>query len=53
MAAGEKYGQAVWSNFPVSNVYRPAVQMGQFTSAERAAAHGLLQTVLSPWATRR
>jgi hypothetical protein len=48
MAAGEKYGQAVWTNFPVSNVPRPGLQMGQFTAAERAAVHDLLRTVLSP-----
>jgi hypothetical protein len=48
LAAGEKYGQAVWTNFPVSNVPRPGLQMGQFTAVERAAVHGLLQTVLSP-----
>ena len=47
-AAGERLGQAVWTNFPVDNVPRPGVQMGEFTAAERSAAHGLLQAVLSP-----
>ena len=47
-AAGEKYGQAVWTNFPVDIVPRPGVRMGDFTAAERDAAHGLLQVVLSP-----
>jgi hypothetical protein len=45
---GEKFGQAVWSNFPVSDVPRPGVQMGAFTSAERDSAHALLRSVLSP-----
>ena len=47
-AAGEKYGQAVWTNFPVSNVPRPGLRMGELTVAERNAAHHLLQVVLSP-----
>ena len=47
-AAGEKFGQAVWTNFPVDVVPRPGVRMGEFTDAERLAVHGLLRTVLSP-----
>ena len=47
-AAGERFGQAVWTNFPVDNVPRPGVHMGEFNAAERGAAHGLLQAVLSP-----
>ena len=47
-AAGEKYGQAVWTNFPVDIVARPGVRMGEFTAAEGAAVHGLLRAVLSP-----
>ncbi len=47
-AAGEKYGQAVWTNFPVNIVHRPGLRMGQLTAAERDAAHGLLKVVLSP-----
>ena len=46
--AGEKYGEAVWTNFPVDIVPRPGVQMGQMTADERAAVHHLLRTVLSP-----
>lgn len=46
-AAGEKYGQAVWTNFPVDIVPRPGVRVGEFTPAERAAVHALLRTVLS------
>lgn len=45
---GEKYGQSIWSNFPVSDVPRPGLQMGELTVAERNAAHGLLKAVLSP-----
>ncbi|MFT8711387.1 DUF3500 domain-containing protein [Komagataeibacter rhaeticus] len=45
---GEQYGTAVWSNFPVSDVPRPGVRMGQLTAAQRAAALHLLEVVLSP-----
>jgi hypothetical protein len=45
---GEKYGQAVWTNFPVSDVPRPGLRMGELAIAEREAAHGLLKAVLSP-----
>ena len=45
---GEKYGQAIWTNFPVSDVPRPGLRMGGLTVAERNAAHGLLKAVLSP-----
>jgi hypothetical protein len=44
---GERYGQAVWSNYPVSDVPRPGIQLGKLTTAQRAAALRLLQTVLS------
>ena len=45
---GEKYGQSIWTNFPVSDVPRPGLQMGELTVAERDAAYGLLKAVLSP-----
>ena len=45
---GEQYGQAVWSNFPVSDVARPGVQLGSLSAAQRAAAMHLLQVLLSP-----
>ncbi|WP_339077190.1 DUF3500 domain-containing protein [Acetobacter sp. AC2005] len=45
---GERYGASVWSNFPVSDVLRPGLQMGQFTVAQQVAALHVLQTVLSP-----
>ncbi|MBM9402434.1 DUF3500 domain-containing protein [Gluconacetobacter azotocaptans] len=44
---GERYGSAVWSNFPVSDVPRPGVQMGHLTAAQRAAAMHLLEALLS------
>ncbi|MFC5862141.1 DUF3500 domain-containing protein [Acidicapsa dinghuensis] len=45
---GEKYGQSVWTNFPVSDVPRPGLRMGGLTVTEQDAAHGLLKVVLSP-----
>ncbi|GGG90239.1 hypothetical protein GCM10011586_00820 [Silvibacterium dinghuense] len=45
---GEQYGQAVWSNYPVSDVLRPGLRLGTLSAAQRAAAMHLLQTVLSP-----
>jgi hypothetical protein len=50
---GEKYGQSVWSNFPVSDVPRPGLRMGEFASAERDAVHGLLRVVLSPMGSQK
>lgn len=44
---GERYGQAVWSNYPVSDVPRPGLRMGALSPAQQAAALHLLQTVLS------
>lgn len=44
---GERYGSAIWSNFPVSDVPRPGLQMGQLTPAQHSAALYLLQTLLS------
>ncbi len=45
---GEQYGQAVWSNYPVSDVLRPGLRVGTLTAPQREAAMHLLQTVLSP-----
>ena len=45
---GEQYGQAVWSNYPVSDVLRPGLRLGTLTAPQRAAAMHLIQTVLSP-----
>ncbi len=44
---GEQYGQAVWSNFPVSDVPRPGLNMGSLSTAQRDAAMHLLQVLLS------
>ncbi len=44
---GEQYGQAVWSNFPVSDVPRPGLRLGSLSAAQRVAAMHLLQVALS------
>jgi len=45
---GEQYGQAVWSNYPVSDVLRPGLRLGSLSSSQRDAVMHLLQTMLSP-----
>ena len=45
---GEQYGQAVWSNYPVSDVPRPGIRIGTLSIPQRNAAMHLLQTLLSP-----
>jgi hypothetical protein len=45
---GEQYGQAVWSNYPVSDVPRPGLTLGSLSNAQRDAATHMLQVVLSP-----
>lgn len=44
---GEQFGQAVWSNYPVSDVPRPGIKLGSLNAAQREAAMHLLQTLLS------
>jgi hypothetical protein len=44
---GEQYGQAVWSNYPVSDVPRPGLRLGSLNAAQREAAMKLLQALLS------
>jgi Protein of unknown function (DUF3500) len=44
---GERYGQAVWSNYPVSDVPRPGLQLGSLSDAQRSATMHLLHIVLS------
>lgn len=44
---GERYGESVWSNFPVSDVPRPGVRMGNLTTPQRDAAMQLLSVALS------
>jgi uncharacterized protein DUF3500 len=50
---GERYGEAVWSNYPVSDVLRPGLQLGSLTAPQRAAAMHLLQVLLSPKGYRK
>jgi hypothetical protein len=45
---GEQYGQSVWSNFPVSDVLRPGLRLGNLRAAQRATAMHMLQVLLSP-----
>jgi hypothetical protein len=45
---GEQYGQAVWSNFPVSDVPRPGLTLASLSVAQHDAAMHLLQVLLSP-----
>jgi Protein of unknown function (DUF3500) len=45
---GEQYGDAIWSNFPVSDVPRPGLPLGSLSAAQRDAAMRLLQVALSP-----
>ncbi|QJD95494.1 DUF3500 domain-containing protein [Mucilaginibacter robiniae] len=45
---GEQYGQAVWSNYPVSDVLRPGLQLGSLNASQRKAAMHLLEVMLSP-----
>lgn len=44
---GERYGTAVWSNYPVSDVPRPGLQMGQLAVSQQSAAMNLLRALLS------
>jgi hypothetical protein len=44
---GERYGIAVWSNYPVSDVPRPGLQLGALTAAQHEAAMHLLRVLLS------
>lgn len=50
---GEQYGQAVWSNYPVSDVPRPGIAIGTLNADQRRAAMRVLQTVLSPGGYRK
>lgn len=47
-SSGEKYGNAVWSNFPITFTTRPGIEMGKLTAKQKAAAMHLLQVTLSP-----
>jgi Protein of unknown function (DUF3500) len=45
---GERYGEAVWSNFPVDDVPRPGLQLGSLNAEQRDSAMKLLRVLLSP-----
>jgi hypothetical protein len=45
---GERFGESVWSNYPISDVIRPGVKMGDLTEAQHTAALRFLSTALSP-----
>jgi Protein of unknown function (DUF3500) len=45
---GEQYGQAMWSNFPVSDVPRPGLRLGSLRGDQRDAVMQMLRTLLSP-----
>jgi hypothetical protein len=45
---GEKYGEAVWSNYPVSDVPRPGLRLGSLNATQRDAVRRALQVLLSP-----
>jgi Protein of unknown function (DUF3500) len=45
---GEQYGQAVWSNYPVTDVLRPGLRLGELNATQKDAVMHLLQTMLSP-----
>jgi Protein of unknown function (DUF3500) len=44
---GEQYGQAVWSNYPVSDVPRPGLTLGNLSDVQRDAAMNVLKVLLS------
>jgi len=50
---GEQYGHSVWSNFPISDVPRPGLRLGNLSAVQRAAAMQMLQVVLSPEGYRK
>lgn len=44
---GEQYGQAVWSNFPVSDVPRPGLTLGSLSAPQHDGAMHVLKVLLS------
>ncbi|MFF9550770.1 DUF3500 domain-containing protein [Methylobacterium fujisawaense] len=44
---GEQYGQAMWSNFPVSDVPRPGLSLDSLNNTQQDAAMALLRVMLS------
>jgi hypothetical protein len=45
---GEQFGDSVWSNYPISDVIRPGLKMGDLTEAQHTAALAFLSAALSP-----
>jgi hypothetical protein len=44
---GEEYSHSMWSNFPVSDVPRPGLRLGNLTAGQRKAAMALIRVLLS------
>lgn len=44
---GERFGQSVWSNFPVSDVPRPGLRLGNLSTPQQDAVFRLLRVSLS------
>jgi hypothetical protein len=44
----EQYGQAVWSNYPTTDVPRPGLRFGDLSDTQRKAAMHVFQVALSP-----
>jgi hypothetical protein len=44
---GEQYGQAMWSDLPVSDVPRPGLRLGSLSAPQRDAVMQMLQVLLS------
>ena len=42
---GEQYGQAMWSNFPVSSVPRTGIRLGNMSDAQRTASGRLAPAI--------
>jgi hypothetical protein len=45
---GEKFGDSVWSNYPISDLIRPGLNMGDLTELQHTAALAFLSAALSP-----
>jgi Protein of unknown function (DUF3500) len=45
---GEKFGDSVWSNYPISDVIRPGLKMGDLTEPQHTAALAFLSAALNP-----
>ncbi|MFG1926413.1 DUF3500 domain-containing protein [Cryptosporangium sp. NPDC048952] len=44
---GEQFGTAVWSNYPISDVIRQGLRLGDLSAAQRKAAMAVLASALS------